>query len=237
MCVLIYCESRKVSEKEFKNCFDVNSDGFGMAWREGEKIFFKKGMMKLEDAWKFYNEYKFPNGHVLHFRKKSTGSISPELTHPFIVSETSEPLLEGAFLVDKKNHGLLFQNGTLKDWENYLMSYMIASGKSIKNELSDTRAMAVIISRTGQHLLSHLPGKFLFFDKKYAYIYGDFEKVDGVFFSNDSYKDIVPYVAPKSTYQELWSREDYGYGKSKYNSSVKTKTFELPWYDIANYKF
>jgi len=235
MCVLIYAEKRKVNENEFKNCFKDNSDGFGMAWRSNNKVYFKKGLMEVEEAWKFYNESVVDNGHILHFRKKSTGTISDKLTHPFIISKESPLLLDGEIVEDKTTKGLLFQNGTLTDWEDYKMTYLISSGEEVTDELSDTRMMAIIIAKTGRHILNHLPGKFIVYNKECTYIFGDYEEVDGVWFSNSSYKDRVVSIA-KST---VLASFDDGYDEyllpAVKNHVNKEKTEKCPWDSIANY--
>lgn len=244
MCVIAYADERRITKEEFENCFKANSDGFGMAWRKDGKVMYQKGFMKLEDAWGFYSKNKCALRHVLHFRKKSIGELSQELTHPFLVSKKSQIRLSGS-----TSNSVFFQNGTIKEWEDHFISYCIAIGETPTGLLSDTRALSMIISRTGRDILSHFPGRFVDFTPDMTYLFGDYEKVADakekeVWFSNKSYETKVVVSA---TTRSMCGKDYHGYSGYKETKTDTTKETStklignskdkvLHWYDLSNYK-
>jgi len=183
MCIIAYSESRKLTKKEFDNCWRSNSDGFGIAWRDNGKIHYLKGYEKKEDAWKVYQKIDILP-HVAHFRITSTGKTLPELTHPFIVEKDSNLKLKYSGI-----DSVLFHNGTISDWERFGMSHFMDIGYIPEGEISDTRVAAMIVSKLGERALKFMSGKFVHFKLEESLLIGSFEEEKGVFFSNSGYKD------------------------------------------------
>lgn len=196
MCILVYCEKRKMTQTEFMNCADGNSDGIGFGFSKNGKQAFIKGFMDGDHAYDFYRS--FPDKpHIAHFRLSTAGSVTPKLTHPFICSETSNLLLNYV-----GNDPILFHNGMLASWETYARKYDIKTNEF----MSDTRMLAMLIAKLGMtEALDLFSGsKFIILKDGTAFMRGDFIYEDGAYFSNTGYK--------------------YSYSKYYSKGSYKTKT-------------
>lgn len=207
MCVIAIAKSRKITDEEFTNCFNRNRDGFGMAWIEDGFVNYKKGMMDLNSALTFYKSKDFPFPHVLHFRIGTSGGNIPELTHPFLINKTSSLKLD---YVGKEN--LLFHNGVISNWRDKLIKYLIISNANPLGEISDTRALAMILSRTKSSYLEYEKyDRFVVFNNKETKIWGGWEIENGALFSNrayETYKQIVYSGASNSS-------RGWGYGRHR----------------------
>lgn len=192
MCVIAICEERELTEFEIRRKWIVNDDGAGIAWfsPSGENQYIK-GLMTPQDFEREYKDIPFP--HIVHFRSATSGGISKALTHPFVCDRGATIKLEGI-----TKHPLLFHNGVLSNWENYLISACIASGQKIpKGEWSDSRTVAFLVYYLGKRTLSLVSGKFVLMSNRNVTYWGDFQKEDGIIFSsgytyytkNSAYKD------------------------------------------------
>lgn len=182
MCVLIYCEDRAISDEEFKEAWTRNRDGFGYAFRKNDSLYFKKGMMDKDKALEEYNKVKHILPHIVHFRLGSP--VVPELTHPFLVTENSELIIEGT-----TQEPLLFHNGVVSGWDKWLMPIFLKLRYIPEGNWSDTRLVAIICKLLGKEALKYIEGKFIMMTTKEIFISGKFEnKEDGLIASNTSYK-------------------------------------------------
>lgn len=106
MCVINYCPiGATISEETLKKMWDRNSDGAGFVGRlnvDSDWVF-QKGLMTYDEAKTAILPFLTEEAEiVLHFRIKSKGDISAELTHPFEWSRNN------------KEMRLLFHNGTVR---------------------------------------------------------------------------------------------------------------------------
>lgn len=187
MCVIAICNSKRIKKAEFFESFRCNSDGCGMAWSTKNNNKYVKGIMKVEEAWEQYNqlipEKHFP--HIVHFRIGAP--VIPELTHPFIISEESELLLN----YEGKNT-LLFHNGVISNWKQYLLPTFMSIRNIPEGAWSDTRMVAIILNMIGEKALGYIDGKFVTFNNNDISITGTWEKEDdGITWSNVSYKPVI----------------------------------------------
>ncbi len=150
MCVIIASPSgRKPDFEIFEDAASTNRDGIGLAWKDKDKILFKKGTT-LEELRKLMED-TVKEAWVAHFRIATVGDKTGELTHPFIVSNDSPLLLEG------EAKSVLFQNGTFSRWEDDLLKACAHSGVRIPDgDWSDSRASAVLVSIYGRNILRFL---------------------------------------------------------------------------------
>lgn len=189
MCLLTVCNSQKIPTENFYEAAKKNSDGIGFAWFKENKVYFKKGFMKVEDAWEYYKDVNiFP--HIVHFRLGNP--TKPELTHPFIISNNSLLMLEGT--VDK----VLFHNGIITAWKDNIITTMLITKKVLIGDIIDTRLAAVWVNILGDEILKVISGKFVTLTGKdnIINIVGDFKDDNGILYSNETYK---PYN--KNNYQ------------------------------------
>ena len=91
MCIAILTTPNKaLDEKTFRRCFNINRDGFGMAFiNDDGKVEIDKGFMAEDYAWKSYmekiNKGINKNPMLLHFRLRTAGSVDQGNCHPFAV--------------------------------------------------------------------------------------------------------------------------------------------------------
>lgn len=192
MCVIIGTIGKeKVSDKEIREAWQGNSDGAGIAWRDGSgKIRVEKGFMKLKEFEEAYAKINvFP--HVLHFRIGTSGDKCPELTHPFPCDGHTKNSLE--FTADE----VLFHNGIVSNWKDLLFTLAPALKKGelkrmLAEPLNDTRVIAYYVERIGKEILGLADGKWLHFDKNNLTTYGQgWEKEGKFFYSNTSFRHTV----------------------------------------------
>lgn len=88
MCIIaLKPEKRKFTKAELKIMWDANPDGAGFMFAEGGKVHIVKGLMTLDALWEAIEAVGPLRKMVIHFRIKTHGAISRELTHPFWITE------------------------------------------------------------------------------------------------------------------------------------------------------
>jgi len=178
MCQIAIC-NRKITNEEINSFWNSNNDGAGVIYRYAGFVKWKKGVMRKDDLRSFVEKLNPP--YVIHFRAATHGSECPELTHPFLVS-MSNPL-EGIL---KQGQYLLMHNGVDSDAIKMLMIAMFAKGQKWNfREMSDTRAIAILLSVLGIEAVSQFSGKFVIVDHKFNIrTYGQFTEKNGILLSN-----------------------------------------------------
>ena len=181
MCV-IGIVPNKLDKDTFDRCFDKNKDGFGYAWRSDGKVNFKKGLMKKDEAWAYYNHHCPNSEHIVHFRLGNP--VKEELTHPFIISNDSPLVLEYS-----GKESILFHNGSITSWRDLIIPTFLKVGKVPEGEYSDTRIFSMILSVLGTDIFRFVStGRFVIMSTNKIITIGDWDKNGKSLWSNDSYK-------------------------------------------------
>ena len=197
MCVIFVCKSRLPSEEELRSAWVRNSDGGGVAWWDGSKVRWKKGLMRLSDLLELLPQLKLPC--IVHLRAATHGGVCPELTHPFLISTTRPYNLDLRGVLRKKEC-LLFHNGVENSAISYLVQLLALKNKRLDaTHMSDSRAIALLVSMVGTVALSLFNSKFALLNWE-----GDIE-VRGHFYEENG-------LLVSSHYK--WDyRQTYGYGQ------------------------
>jgi hypothetical protein len=88
MCIIaVKPEKVQFTKNQLKIMWDANPDGAGFMYAEGGKVHVVKGLMTLDALWNAIQEVGPLRKLVLHFRIKTHGAVSPELTHPFWITK------------------------------------------------------------------------------------------------------------------------------------------------------
>jgi hypothetical protein len=182
MCILGIV-NEKIDKETFDRCFEKNKDGFGYAWRSKESVNFVKGLMDKKEAWEHYSSNKnVVSNHIVHFRLGSP--VVKHLTHPFIISKESPPVLEYSGKAP-----VLFHNGSITSWRDWVIPTLLKIGKVPDEELSDTRLLSIVISILGTDIFKFIStGRFAIMYTDKIQTFGDFEKDKENLWSNDGYK-------------------------------------------------
>ncbi len=133
MCLLIVAYDKFPSREILQKAEKANSDGAGIAWREGDKVKWAKGLKARELS--DFVAYGPP--WMIHFRKATVGKAIPELSHPFGVDETADLSVAG-----ETTGGVLAHNGGWWDWHSTLVGLINEGHVLPKGPWSDSRAMA-----------------------------------------------------------------------------------------------
>ena len=150
MCVIVVAETARPSQALVRAAIHANPDGNGIAWVEGRKVAWIKG---LDDDALVQACATAPLPFIAHARIASVGGKTKELCHPF-------PVVEGLGLDKLSGFAplALFHNGHWNDWKSALLNALTAQGKKLpRGQWSDTRAMAYLAYRYGADALTLLP--------------------------------------------------------------------------------
>jgi hypothetical protein len=99
---------------------------------------------------------------VWHFRSATHGGVSQSLTHPFLISPKA-PFSNPLKGVLKTGEALLFHNGVEGQAIPQLIQLLAIKGMRFNEQVSDTRAIAIMASLVGEVVLSMFSSKFLLF--------------------------------------------------------------------------
>jgi predicted glutamine amidotransferase len=184
MCIAIVCDSGKPTLEQLKNSEITNHDGGGIAWVEGGKVHWKKNI-SAQEIYQISQAKDLPQ--LIHFRLASVGGINPYLCHPFPVTITADPELEG------EADAVLIHNGGYTNWNKMLMDLITIHKIVPRGPISDTRVMAMFAAHVGNTEVLQ------YFDEKIAVLKKDktteIYKIDswilenGMYFSNSTYKN------------------------------------------------
>ncbi len=166
MCVIIHKPANtSVHEEVLRLCWIKNSNGAGFMYAEDNKIYIKKGFMKLKDFLESYKEYESKE-LVIHFRLASCGEITPEMCHPFAINDELAIVHNGhitiPYLKDKNmSDSLWFVEEIFKKLpsnflENdiYLKLITLAIGRSVMVFLDNKGKIFKIGNKEGSIMLS-----------------------------------------------------------------------------------
>lgn len=141
MCIIFANQTTRPDDDILRRADERNSDGIGVAWRDADKVRWRKGL-QIGELLELIPEIPFP--HVIHFRAATVGGEIDELTHPFPVKWGQLPTIEGTA------PAVLFHNGHWHDWRKALLNVAIGGKLRIpKGPFSDSRALACITAILG----------------------------------------------------------------------------------------
>jgi hypothetical protein len=172
-----------------KKAENANPHGAGLAWidQKTKKVNWIKGKnVKSKTILKYIKKYNIQFPYIVHFRIASIGDINDKLCHPFSLNaKLDENKLNGS-----SKAGVLFHNGTLREYKIHEKLIFSKTNEKIKGDLSDSRLFAYIASekRMGKiYLKECLAGqKIALLTPKGIKKYGDnWSKVEDIQMSNN----------------------------------------------------
>lgn len=234
MCVIVFKPANvELKMADVEKMWSQNSDGAGLAYfteKEGDapsKIHVEKGFLKLlpfkrrlEELFSQYGEFSL----ALHFRTKTCGPCSAEMTHPFAVSKERSVAI--AINPQLKYDAVLFHNGIIKDF-----------GDKEDSDTLDftTSILSCVEPEARERLLNMFYSKFLLMQNGRYYFCGEnWEQYSGLTVSNTFWnpRHHVGYGSGYYVngvwrgYSEYDDNRDLGYKKPKH--SKKSNIIELP---------
>ena len=174
MCVILVCPANvRPDRATLDACHRANPHGAGVAWRDDGKARWFKG---LEPGGIEPLIAGLTGEIVIHFRLASVGEVTPKLCHPFLITSCATTRLSG------HARAVLFHNGTWSNWRDTLRR--MPHQRKPDGLLSDTRVAASLVDLCGMDVLARLPGRWVFFDRDFTELFGDWRKWRGMKVSN-----------------------------------------------------
>lgn len=204
MCQIAVCEKRRLLTKEIEEYWSGNSDGAGIAWIGKGRVHYRKGIMEEKELLRLYKT-NIPLPHVVHFRLASVGGKCKELTHPFTIEHQFNFTTSG--VTDR----VLFHNGTIHDYQNYLILLCLTKDVSCPKHVSDTAVAAILAHYAGENILTAISGhsRFAVVSGQGIKLYGDFKEKDGILLS--SFRAVTKFGSIDSPYfsttRKLWPED------------------------------
>ena len=190
MCVILVCpENVRPNRATLDACHQANPHGAGVAWREDGVVRWFKGLEpdELEPL-----IAKLPGEIVIHFRWASVGEVTPKLCHPFPVTRAATTRLSG------HARAVLFHNGTWCQWRETLRR--MPKHRLPDGLLSDSRVASSLVDLCGMDVLDRLPGRWVFFERDFTELFGEWKQWGGMRVSNLGFVHGLnprPFFAPK----------------------------------------
>lgn len=225
MCIIAYApKGVQIKEQTIEVMFDYNPDGAGIMWKplNGDKVQIRKGFMTLSELMKAYEQIPVECEKAIHCRIATSGKISPATCHPFpvrnkikamkkAVDETDMALMHnGVISFCTPKEGLKAKHSdTMEFAQQYLMP--------LRNQLDNPALKKLLGQTTNSRLL-------IFRRNKPTVMIGDWEQEEGVYYSNDTYKDDYGYGPYKSYYKYGYWDED-GYANPHSYKQCPTSTW------------
>lgn len=196
MCIIVSKEKGVELPKKdiLKNCFENNPDGAGFMYVNNGKVHIEKGFMNFEnlsnrlDALNSQIDLKNKN-LVLHFRIGTSGKNDASTCHPYPITNKERYLKSTrvACSVAMVHNGVIsnyaYKNdNNLNDTQNFVKDFVSYLYFLNRNFLKLKSTKDILYNECQQTKLC-----FLDKDDKIYYV-GDFEEVDGIKYSNSSYK-------------------------------------------------
>ena len=99
MCIIILKPAKIVLSRErLHTCWKGNPHGAGFMYSEDGEVKVVKGLMTFEEFWKAIEEVGPARKLVMHFRIKTHGAVSQELTHPFWIRESKLAMVHNGII-------------------------------------------------------------------------------------------------------------------------------------------
>lgn len=231
MCIIAYKPSNKkmISEETLKTMFDNNPDGCGFMFLQRGEVHGEKGFMDFDSFYKALKKHKalwVTSPFVVHFRISTQAGVNKECTHPFPLSDKMGDLKKLKFTNDIGicHNGIISLTSsyskkiTHSDTMEFITDYLSLIVSDIRY-WKDNRTIR-LIERLAESKLAIL-------DKSgHCELIGDFKKVDGIYYSNDSYKKRTYTYKPVSTTKCYatylddieWDTDDYDWDDTYRNT-------------------
>lgn len=192
MCIILYKKTGvKLPDKEIiKNCMENNPDGAGYMFSTGNYVKIKKGFFKhdhllgvLQKDLKAHSLKETDTPIVIHARITTQGMTKPQNCHPFPVTKSVGELQK----LSIKCQYAIAHNGIISikdnDFPNISDTMLFVKDVLSKVDFLSNKGIDKLID------LSLNNSRMIIFDKfGVAKSFGDWEKEDDVYYSNDSYE-------------------------------------------------
>lgn len=243
MCIAVYVPANAIITDEIiENCYDNNPDGAGVMWQENGKVHIKKGFFSVRELIATFREIPVGFNRAIHCRIATSGKISGACCHPFPITKDIKEMMK----TEQTVKAAVIHNGIIPfctPHEGIMAPYSdtMLFTKNYLHPMGD-----LVLHQCFKNLFEESnTSKLLIFKGNKVALIGDWIEDNGIFYSNDGYKDAwMPKWWKGTSY--LSDYDYYGYydfkdGKTnpdtkkgmKNTSSFPAKTY----YDTYNLGF
>jgi hypothetical protein len=216
MCIIaIYTGEAKPDKKTLDRMIIKNPDGVGVAWNDGRAVHFRKGLKDSAQVMRIYERVKRDAlAFVFHARIATSGGVSAQKCHPFPISNDERALNVTTY---DGTRPCAFHNGVFpltvekgfNDTQTFIKNsiYPIhdADGDGLKTGRFD--ALLEFATRNSRFVLLY-PDDIR--------VFGEWEKDNGVYYSNGGFKDYGALYATRGAQYPTYTRGGY-YGGRYYS--------------------
>lgn len=203
MCIAIFKPKNIIIEKDIlKTCSENNPDGIGFAYIKDNKIIINK-YMDFDDFYSDYSKVEITSPMLIHFRIATHGKVSVQNCHPFRLNSrmalVHNGIISGYGDRETKSDTLDFIEKVIGN-----ISYKMWKNPSFRELVGNAIGYSkfCILDVSGNHYIIN--------EQKGVW-------VDGVWFSNTSYKPKVTYIKTSDKDDKTWDM----YGNETYDSWYK----------------
>ena len=210
MCVIVYKPSKvQISREILEKCAKANPHLMGAMYFSNRGIELIRGcksvdklLHSLPDNWKSHDI-------CFHFRIATSGKVNVENSHPFpIFNSRSQSILAQTRVLAKAalmHNGIVPALGSKKDLEKLSDTALLVKNKLSKlSRFQIVSVLSKLANQTGSHFIYVESGK-----ESFARFFGDWKKLDGLFFSNLNWR--YASVSRAAEYDEFSSGADPDY--------------------------
>lgn len=225
MCIIVAVpRTEKLTYEIVENCFTNNSDGAGFMWSDGSKVYINKGYMKLAQIWADLQKVPENVDLVCHFRIATSGKINSGNCHPFPLIKDMKEMQRNHTSCEAgvAHNGIIsfcapnqYLQASFSDTMIFISDYLYKSGNAWKKQA--VQKMIQLATNSKFAIMTH--------DK--THLIGDFQCVNGIYYSNSSYlksKYFYSYDKDFETDYGNWKTHDYNYETGKYDIPKKKDT-------------
>jgi predicted glutamine amidotransferase len=196
MCIaIVKTKHGRITDKQLSNCFDNNKHGAGLAYTINNELYVVKGIFNKKEFIDSVREAEqvADGAMLIHCRIATSGLVDADNCHPHVVHDNCVMIHNGILDIDvprdsDKSDTVIFIDGILRQLPKNFM---------FKQYFIDLLAFA--IGDYNKLCFLNSNGKFAIVNEDVG------EWVDGVWYSNDSYKKQKP-KKPAYTFTNL---DDY----------------------------
>ena len=235
MCIIAYApKGSAIKEETIKIMFKGNPDGAGLMWKPSEfgPVEIRKGFFKVEDLIKAYNEIPVECEKAIHCRIATSGKISTACCHPFPVRSKADAMMEARDRAEiaLMHNGMINFCTPVQGMKSPYSDSMLFAKRflyPLAKQLDQECIQELIENSTSSRLLIMRQGKE-------TLTLGNWKFEDGVYYSNDNYKE-----RPATTYGKWWSNYYGGYSytsaKGGATSGKKSASVATPYDSYSIY--
>ena len=206
MCIAIANKKNKpLSDQEIINCWENNSDGAGILYKQNGKLKIFKEMNSVDKYLKKYKKLITQSNCVLHFRISTHGGVNEKNCHPFFVNHK----------LGFAHNGVISGYGTkVKDQsDTYSFNQFIL--KKLPEGFQNNEAICEMLS----DVIGYSKLVFMDIDENFTIINpqkGKWDEEKENWYSNDSYKRVNNYVwaGNKKVYKDQGKKSNNGLTKT-----------------------